>query len=102
MNPLQVHPKAKAELRAARDRYADTDPELARAFLDEYRDRVRFITRFPGGGYRIPKHTSAVVRRFLFKRFPYKLIVAVHGDAHVILAIAHDGQDADYWAARLT
>jgi len=97
MGSLGLHRKAMQELREARDYYAEIDLELAREFLDEYLERVRFIVRFPQAGARIPAHRGADVRRFLMERFPYKLIVATVGNRQTLIAIAHDERAPDYW-----
>lgn len=102
MLPLRVHRKAVAELRKAQRDYARVDPQLARDFTDSYLERVRFIVRFPEGGHRIPKHTTALVQRYAMRRFPYKIITATKGDQQAILVVAHNSRAPDYWEARIS
>lgn len=41
------------------------------------------------------------VRRFVFKRFPYKMLYAVRGARVVVLAVAHQHRDPEYWIDRI-
>jgi hypothetical protein len=41
------------------------------------------------------------VRRFLLRRFPYKLFATVSPDAMVFVAIARGSRAPDYWRARM-
>jgi len=41
------------------------------------------------------------VRRFLFNRFPYKMLYAIRGERIVVLAVAHQHRDPEYWIERI-
>lgn len=40
------------------------------------------------------------VRRFLFNRFPYKMLYAIRGERIIVLAVAHQHRNPDYWIER--
>lgn len=40
------------------------------------------------------------VRRFMFNRFPYKMLYAIRGERIIILAVAHQHRNPDYWIER--
>lgn len=41
------------------------------------------------------------VRRFLFNRFPYKMLYAIREGRIVVLAVAHQHRDPEYWIDRI-
>jgi len=41
------------------------------------------------------------VRRYLFNRFPYKMLYVIRGEHIVVLAVAHQHRHPDYWIQRL-
>jgi plasmid stabilization system protein ParE len=41
------------------------------------------------------------VRRFLFNRFPYKMLYAIRGERIIVLAVAHQHRNPDYWIERI-
>lgn len=44
----------------------------------------------------------APVRRYVFNRFPYKMLYAIREEHIVVLAVAHQHRRPDYWIDRLT
>lgn len=40
------------------------------------------------------------VRRFVFKRFPYKMLYVIRREHIVVLAVAHQHRHPDYWIDR--
>jgi plasmid stabilization system protein ParE len=40
------------------------------------------------------------VRRFIFDRFPYKMLYIVREDRVVVIAVAHQHRQPDYWVER--
>ena len=42
------------------------------------------------------------IRRFLINRFPYKLLYAIEGGRVIIVAVAHQHRDPDYWIDRVS
>ncbi len=41
------------------------------------------------------------VRRFLFNRFPYKMLYVIRGERIIVLAVAHQHRNPDYWIERI-
>ncbi len=41
------------------------------------------------------------VRRLLFNRFPYKMLSAIRAEHIVVLAVAHQHRDPEYWIDRI-
>lgn len=41
------------------------------------------------------------VRHFLFNRFPYKMLYAIRGERIIVLAVAHQHRNPDYWIERI-
>lgn len=41
------------------------------------------------------------VRRFLFDRFPYKMLYIIRAERIVVIAIAHQHRQPDYWVERV-
>jgi plasmid stabilization system protein ParE len=42
------------------------------------------------------------IRRFLVNRFPYKLLNAIEGERVIIIAVAHQHRNPDYWVDRVS
>lgn len=40
------------------------------------------------------------VRRFIFDRFPYKMLYIVRAERIVVIAVAHQHRQPDYWVDR--
>ena len=40
------------------------------------------------------------VRRFLFERFPYKMLYIIRAERIVVIAVAHQHRQPDYWVDR--
>jgi plasmid stabilization system protein ParE len=43
----------------------------------------------------------APVRRFVFNRFPYKMLYVIRGERIIVLAVAHQHRNPDYWIERI-
>lgn len=41
------------------------------------------------------------VRRFIFDRFPYKMLYIVRGETVIVVAVAHQHRQPDYWVERV-
>ena len=41
------------------------------------------------------------VRRFIFDRFPYKMLYIIRAEQIVVIAVAHQHRQPDYWVDRL-
>ncbi len=71
-----IHPAAAAEARAARVRYAERDPAVARRFLDEYDRAIERVRDHPDRWPLYP-HLAGSFRWCRFRRFPYAIIYVV-------------------------
>ncbi|MFA7239262.1 MAG: type II toxin-antitoxin system RelE/ParE family toxin [Sulfuricellaceae bacterium] len=88
---------ARAELADAR-RYLDMQqPGLGNALAREVKQAAMLIAHFPMAC----QVERGEIRRCLLKRFPYKLLYAIRGRQAVVLAIAHQHRDPDYWIDRI-
>ena len=41
------------------------------------------------------------VRRYLFNRFPYKMLYVIRQERIIVLAVAHQHRNPDYWVERI-
>jgi plasmid stabilization system protein ParE len=71
--------------------------DLSREFLDELDRVVRRIRLYPYAGIQV----ELDIRRFLFTRFPYSLIYGVDEKIIVVLAVAHQHREPNYWVDRI-
>lgn len=85
-------PAAVADLRAARDRYADVSAELADAFGEAFGRVVERLTAFPRSGTFVEGFDD--LRRARVRRFPYGVFYRLTEPAEVrIIRVLHDRQD---------
>jgi plasmid stabilization system protein ParE len=71
--------------------------EAVRRFLDEAERAERLIAEFPNASPKIGR----LLRRCLFRRFPYQLVYRVEGPVIRIYAVAHLSRKPRYWRDRL-
>jgi len=90
--------------RLARDEYNDAvayydlmRPGLGLEFKTEVRLAVDRMKHFPLAW---PLERGEV-RKCLVHRFPYKLLYAVEAERLLIVAVAHQHRQPDYWADRM-
>jgi plasmid stabilization system protein ParE len=96
---LVVHVEALRELREASEWYAARGaPEQGLRLMRLVDVRLREIARSPESFPRDPRRTWA--RRARILRWPYTLVLAVHDETVVILAVAHVKRRPGYWAKR--
>lgn len=88
---------AQAELAEAKRYYERQQRGLGEAFLREAKVCVKRILEHPVAW----KVEIDPVRRFLFNRFPYKMLYVIRGKQIVVLAVAHQHRDPDYWIDRI-
>jgi plasmid stabilization system protein ParE len=70
---------------------------LSREFLDELDRVVRLVRLYPNAGMKV----GSEIRRFLFTRFPYSLVYAIDEKTIVVIAIAHQHREPNYWIVRI-
>ena len=95
---MNVHLLAPAqqELDEAIAWYAAQAPGLGDAFLIEALKTLKLVTQFPQAWHPISSQT----RRCRLNRFPYSVIYNVDGEDVLVIAIAHQHREPDYWLDR--
>jgi toxin ParE1/3/4 len=99
---VELHPEARAELRAAAIWYDERRPGLGDEFIAEVSSMLDKIgevsTSFPVW----PGTSSAPlsIRRAVVNRFPYVIAFEMHVDHTLVLAIAHAKRRPLYWLTR--
>jgi plasmid stabilization system protein ParE len=71
--PVEIHPEAVAEARAAREWYESRSPQAAAAFLAEFDIGIDSIQAAPE---LYPSHLYRT-RRYLMRRFPYLIVYRI-------------------------
>ncbi len=89
-------PQAERDLGDAVDYYEMCQPGLGSDFLIEIRKTIARILEYPDGWTQV----SMNARRCLTNRFPYEIIYAIEGDSVLILAVANQHRQPDYWKNR--
>ncbi|MFP5461686.1 MAG: type II toxin-antitoxin system RelE/ParE family toxin [Gammaproteobacteria bacterium] len=88
---------ARREYLEQLDWYARSGAGLAARFAAEVEDATARAVAFPLAGS--PIHPGA--RRCLLRRFPFALIYQVEKDGIVVLALAHQSRQPEFWVDRL-
>jgi len=95
-------PLAEQEFEETALRYESEREGLGTEFLDELSSVLMRARRFPQMGTRItPSSAQQDVRRYLLRRFPYKLIGLVTAETLIVVAVPRNDQHPDYWRPRL-
>ena len=94
--PVDVHPEAIAEARAAYGWYRERNETAAEAFLAELDRAVELISEGP---MRWPIYLHGT-RRFLLRRFPFGVVYRQIGEAVQVVAFAHARRRPGYWTGR--
>jgi plasmid stabilization system protein ParE len=94
---------AQRELDEVMGWYSVEATGLEAEFLRELASTLDRARRFPRSGALVKGVGAPTLelRRFLLRRFPYKLIAAVLPDALVIVALARGARAPRYWRSRL-
>lgn len=87
---------ARDEVSEAYDYYNLQQTGLGKQFAAEVRDAVRRLTQYP---LAFPVQRGEI-RKCLLQRFPYKLLYAIRHDKILIVAIAHQHREPEYWVSR--
>lgn len=94
--PVELHPEAVAEARAARLWYAERDPIAAVQFMDSLDHAMALVIEAPG---RWPPYLHGT-RRLLLRRFPFAIVFRELTDRIRVVAVAHQHRRPGYWSAR--
>ena len=95
--PIEVHPEAIAEARAARQWYEEQSLAAGRAFMAELDAAIEQISAAPNRWAAYLQGT----RRYLMHRFPYMVIYHEKDGAIRVVAVAHARRRPGYWRLRL-
>lgn len=69
---------------------------LGGEFVAEIRASAKRLARYPEAS----PLQEGEIRKYLLPRFPYKLLYAIRGEKIVVIAVAHQHRDPDYWVDR--
>ncbi len=94
--PVEFHPEAIAEARAAFEWYRQRSEGAAAAFLTELHQAVEHIAETPGWW---PVYLQGT-RRFLLRKFPFAIIYREVGETIQLAAVAHGRRKPGYWKDR--
>ncbi|MBI4617441.1 MAG: type II toxin-antitoxin system RelE/ParE family toxin [Planctomycetes bacterium] len=95
--PLEFHPKAIQESRAAKIWYADRSRKAELGFVRDLRHALNQVAAFP---HRWPGYVYGT-RRYVFRKYPYFLVYREWSDRIEVIALAHQQRRPGYWAERL-
>lgn len=88
---------ARDELAEAKRFYNRQQQRLGETFQREAQTAARLIQERPLA-WQIEVEP---VRRFLFDRFPYKMLYIIRAKRLVVIAVAHQHRQPDYWIDRV-
>ena len=94
--PVEFHPDAVAEARAAFEWYQERNESAAGLFLTELDLAIERITETPE---RWPLYLRGT-RRFLLRRFPFAVVYRQVAETIQIVAVAHGRRKPGYWKER--
>ena len=100
---VELHPEARAELRAAAFWYDERRARLGQAFLVEVSASLNRIANAPASFPLWPNVTGTAVpvQKAPVHRFPYVIAFEVHGDHVLVLAVAHSKRRPLCWLTRI-
>lgn len=88
---------ARLELHDAVGFYEAELEGLGEKFKDEVKAAVVRIAKYP----KMWSVENGEIRKCLLHRFPYKLLYSIERDHILILVVAHQHREPDYWIDRL-
>jgi len=88
---------ARDELVEAKRFYNRQQQGLGESFQREAETAARLIRERPLAW----QIDVELVRRFIFDRFPYKMLYIIRAERIVVIAVAHQHRQPDYWADRV-
>lgn len=89
--------EAEKELFDSVSFYESKNFGLGTAFLDEIRETIKLISKYPDSG----KPINRYARRVLLKRFQFGVIYRIFNDEIVIQAVMHVKRKPNYWIKRI-
>ena len=94
---VRFHPEALAENISAGRYYEQQDVGLGSRYFDVIERSVRRGRNNP----RLFPVIDAPFRRLVILEFPYSLIYSIEADSVLIVAVAHQSREPEYWKTRL-
>lgn len=88
---------ARDELAEAKRFYNRQQQGLGESFQREAQSAAKLIQERPLAW----QVEVEPVRRFIFDRFPYKMLYIVRAERIVVIAVAHQHRQPDYWVDRV-
>jgi hypothetical protein len=99
--PVELHPEALAELRAAAIWYDEQRPGLGDQLVERAFSTLRRVEEDPDSFVVWTGTASAVpIRKALIDRFPYALAFQTREGRTFVLAFAHTRRRPLYWLSR--
>jgi plasmid stabilization system protein ParE len=89
--------EAQTEFEEAQCYYENKEAGLGEAFAESVRQGLRIVLSRPAAG----RIEFEDVRRVILKRFPYKLLYIVESDHLMVVAVAHQSRQSQYWLSRI-
>ena len=99
---VELHPDARAELRAAAIWYDERRPRLGDEFVADVSSTLDRIGEGPASFPIWPGTSSSplIIRRAVLNRFPYCIGFEMHAEHTLVLTIAHTKRRPLYWLTR--
>lgn len=99
---IELHPEARAELRAAALWYEEREAHLGDAFLDGVSTVFEKIRANPDlfPQWIGTEHAKFLIRKALVERFPYAVGFEQHESVCLVLSVAHQKRRPLYWLKR--
>ena len=90
---VTIRPRAEADLQEAKRHYEERRTGLGEELIVIVRQAVRYLELYPER--RLIYYRD--FRRFLLRRFPYKIFYRIEGDRVIVFRILHVKQDHPRW-----
>lgn len=97
MKPVELHPEADSEMRAAARWYQSCQPGLGTRFLREVGNAGKRISDYPEACQIL----AGSVRRCLLEQFPFGILYRVEAERIYVLAVMHLSREPGYWKNRV-
>jgi toxin ParE1/3/4 len=94
---VKFHPAARADLREGKAFYRSRSPLAADSFSKEIETSLSRIAEAP---LRYPPGEHGTREFVLPWRFPYTVVYRILNDVIVVIAIAHQSREPEYWRDR--
>jgi toxin ParE1/3/4 len=94
---FEFHPEAEEEFEAAKIFYQHhAGVQIAKAYVLEVRRIAQMLAEHPKYG----RLVGSDLRSFALRRFPYSLIYQAATHGIVVMAVAHQHREPNYWRNR--